>query len=270
MHRFLSRALSSTILFVGCASGGLTRVSDESLTPPPAEHLPELARRRAALAEARAALERAESEEGAARLAYEADRTERDSAEDRLEANEALRERAKALGLQDEARDYETNRATLERIMEEARRRAQLAKARVDFAHEQLELRRAELRLADAELEEARATAARAKDGPVAEGIELSRFKTQVASAHEAVASWQERAARAWRRVEDRQKKHQRALELLPETSASTRDLLRAERDNEKLSNRVQLLEKRVRELERENARLMTRVTRTSTLAASF
>lgn len=252
-----------------CASAGLKRVDDASLVEATVEQRTELDRRSAAHEDAKIALTDAKRVLAETNLSHDAREYFRDGIEADAEANEDLRKQAEALSLDAQVRDYEAQFTNLRLRLEEANRHVQLERARQAFAAAQVELRAAEIQLADAEWEEAKAATLAAVRPELAASVKLSEFKSQVANAHEDVASAQEQAAKAWKKVEDRRKKHEASLTQLPVTSDAERQLILAERDKGQLEGRIQRLEKRIRDLERENASLMTRLTTsTSTTAA--
>ncbi|MEL6183145.1 MAG: hypothetical protein AAFU79_00880 [Myxococcota bacterium] len=259
------------LLVTACASAGLKRIDDASLAEISTEQKTDLDRRAATHEEAKIALEEAERALAEANLVLDEQKYLRDRVEDNASANEDLRKQATSLSLDVRVRDYEAQSSNLKLRLEEANRHLQLARARRDYASAQVQLRTAEIQLADAAWEEAKASTLAASRPENPSAVNLSDFKSQVAGAHEDVASAQERSAKAWKKVEDRRKKHEVAVAQLPTTTEAERRAILAERDKDQLEGRVQRLEKRIRDLERENAGLMTRVTtavtKTSTTA---
>lgn len=253
------------ILGTACASGGLRRVDEASLLSAGAEQQAAISRRAAAHEDARAALRDAQAVLAKAKLDLEESRYRRDRVDDRLDARRDLRGQASELSLEAKVRDLEAEITALQIQLDVERRSVQLAKAQVDYARQEVRLREAELMLADAEWEGAKASAVKeaAPDGSTA--IKLSDFKGQVAQAHEKVAGAQQSSARAWKTVEDRRRKHEMATAKLPTSSETERSLAIAQRNEAQLTQKVGRLEKRIRDLERENAQLMTRLTKTST-----
>lgn len=264
--RLFVPAILSTVC--ACASGGLKRIDDAELANAPAADRAEIDRRAGDLDEAQRAVKAAERDLDEANFELRAASYDLEQVKAKLSANERLRSRARQLELQDQLRDYEGGRNSLERIAEAARCRADLAKARRAYAQEHLALRKAELQLADTEYEEAKALALKDSDRLAQTKLQLSDFKTQVATAHAAVAREREDTAQMWKKVEMARERHEKALKDLPATSDEARQLKLVERDKARLNTRIRQLEEQIRALERENARLMVRVTSTATTAS--
>lgn len=245
--------------FTACATTDLKRIDDASLTAISPEQKSSIEQRARAHEEAEIQLKMARQALAEAELSAEEASKAQDRAEERMDDNDDLQEQASDLGLSAKARDFASQTSGLRLRFNEAKLRADLEQARKDHASAQVKLRTAELALADASWEEAKASALVARAAPGT--LNLSDFTSQVAEAHEAVASAQERAAEAWGEVEAQRQRHEAAVAQVPQITEDERRAVIAERDRQQLAVQVQRLEKRVRDLERENAGLVTRGT---------
>jgi chromosome segregation ATPase len=257
-----TRALALFCLpLFACAAQDLKRVEDAALASVTGERRSEIARREGALEDARESLEAARRRRDAARLEQARARVEAAADAERLEELEDLAELARRLGLTAPLESFEAEQARLQRVYRAAETQAALAEAQLREAKAQVALREAEVRLADAQLESARAEAAKAAGGPLAERVVVSEFAAQLAAAQSEVGDLQQDAARATRALERARRVHEAALAGLPSEDADPApELSRVRREKDQLEGHVRLLEKRIRELERENSRLMSRL----------
>lgn len=251
---------SATLTLAACASQETLRVDDLALAQVTAEQRAELQRQEGALEDAREALETARRELASARLQLAEARDEADLDEARLEALDEQTELATELSLEAPLQSLQGQRTRLRLILAESKAMSALARAELDYARAQVDLHEAEVALADARRETARAEAAKATDSPLAATIAVSDFKAQLASAQKKAGRAQTTTAKLARAVEAAKRAHEQALAMLPEDAGPAPEVVRIAKERERLVGQVKLLEQRIRELERENSRLMNRV----------
>ena len=245
-----------------CATPAPPRVEEAALATISAAQRADIARAAAAVEDARENLAFARSELASAEIQEEIDDTEHEIARIRRASNDELAAMASELGLPEAVRSFREARPNLAALEAAAEEKEELAEAERDLARALVALREAEIALAQAQLEVRRANAARSTGSPAAASIALSSFQAQVASAQKTVGKKQKAMAKAAEAVEAARGRYQAAVAALPVSEGRPREVIRLSREKEKMTGHIRLLEQRIRELERENARLMDRVVR--------
>ncbi len=253
-------------LLSACGSSTLLRVDDATLQGSSEATMMELSKKEHAFLRAQEDEEKALLALRNARLDLEKDHKRLQQLELERSVNEQLFEFAQEQQLGDAARVFQTEVGRLNLHIEAAEKSIELREATLEYAEINHRLHQSKTKVADAEWEASKAEIV-VKAGNTAPGaVSLATFRAQAADLMANSSELESDSADAWRDVEETKQAFDVAQSKTTNESREGRLLRRTESDKAKLEGQLDVLSRRVKDLERENARLNTMGAQTSTV----